>query len=116
MRSIKLKTISAWSDLKEKSLKTLYIFAAGSSNLKLNLDGLQGTLDDLPLEDLTVGRAQISEYFGVQTVSLSDSALPKIGEWMRSSTLVRLRIVAASSRFRNRRRICVDRNGKWVLD
>ena len=114
MRRCGLTSISAWSDLKGKSLKSLRIYEPRILNF--NLDGLQGTLDDLPLEDLTVGRSQLSEYFGVQRVSLSDSALPKIGEWMRSSTLVRLRIVASISRASNRRRICVDRDGNWVLD
>ena len=52
-----LTSISAWSDLKDKSLQSLRIYETGTSNLKLNLDGLQGTLDYLPLRDITVARA-----------------------------------------------------------
>ena len=118
MKSCGLTSISAWSELKGKSLKSLRI----NEYFKLNLDGLQGTLDDLPLVQLSVGRWQVSEYFGLQTQSvdaLSDSALTKIGEWMRSSTLVNLRIVSRNSRHtnnRNRRNICFCRNGKWRLE
>ena len=92
MKRTTLKTISEWEDLRGKSLKTLRIHENGVSNLKLNLDGLQGTLDYLPLEHLTVGRGEISDYFGLQTVSLLDPALSRIGEWMSSSTLISLRI------------------------
>ena len=116
-----LTSISAWSDLKGKSLKSLRIYESETGNLRLNLDGLQGTLDDLPLENLTVGRWQVSAYFGLPTLaldSLSDSVLTEIGEWMRPSTLVNLRIVPRDSRHtnnQNRRHICFFRMGRAGL-
>ena len=113
-----LASISAWSDLKGKSLKSLRIYVSEAGNLKLNLDGLQGTLDYLPLEYLTLGGWQVSEYFGLETLSLSDPALPQIGKWMRASTLVNLRIESRNSRraLRRRRRINFYREGTWKLE
>ena len=104
-----LTSISAWSDLKGKSLKSLRIYG-GTSKLNLNLDGLKGTLDYLPLDHLIVDRAQISEYFGLQGRCLSDSA-PKIGEWMRSSTLTNLRVESRVSRRVIRERLCICTDG-----
>ena len=93
-----LTSISAWADLKGKSLKTLRIYESKAGCLKLNLDGLQGTLDHLPLEQLSVGTEQVREYFGLRTLSPSDSAMPQIEKWMKASTLVNLKIAPRHSR------------------
>ena len=110
LRRAQLSSISAWSDLRGKSLKSLRIYGKRNWNLKLNLDGLKGNLDDLSLEDLTVGRAQISEYFGLQSFSLFEYGLPLIREWMRSSTLLNLRIYQRSTN-RQRSCTCISRDG-----
>ena len=112
MKRTKLKTISEWEDLRGKSLKTLRIHENGVSNLKLNLDGLQGALDYLPLEHLTVGRSEVSDYFGLQTVSLHDPALSRIGEWMSSSTLMSLRIETQRN---HKRKVYLQRDGTFEL-
>ena len=113
-----LTSISEWSDLKGKLLQSMKIIEPETSNLKLNLDGLRGTLDYLPLEYLTLGSWQVSEYFGLETLSLSDPGLPQIGKWMGASTLVNLRIERRDSRraVRRRRRISFYREGTWKLD
>ena len=119
-----LTSISPWSDLKGKSLKSLRIYVSDAGNLKLNLDGLQGTLDHLPLENLTVGKYQISEYFGLQTLDRwPDSALSKIGKWMRCSTLLNLRAVMSLRNVRDRRQtgrrqkcLCFCRDGTCTFE
>ena len=119
-----LTSISAWSDLRGKSLKSLRIHESEAGNLKLNLDGLQGTLDYLPLETLSVRKSQISEHFGLPTFGgWPDSAFSQIGEWMRCSTLLYLREVsrisnAKDSRHPSRGRKCISfcRDGTWMLD
>ena len=93
-----LTSISAWSDLKGKLLQSMKIIEPETSNFKLNLDGLRGTLDYLPLEYLTLGSWQVSEYFGLETLSLSDPALPEIGKWMRASTLDKVHLQGSSVR------------------
>ena len=108
-----LTSISAWSDLKGKSLKWMRIYERGTSLLTLNLDGLRGTLDSSPLKHITILRSQISGYFGLQAVSLQDSALPRIGHWMRSSTLVSLCI---ESKAKQKRKLFFGRNGVWKLE
>ena len=110
-----LTSVSAWSDLKGKSLESLRIYEP--LVLKLNLDGLRGTLNELPLEHLFVGRCQVSEYFGLQTYSPSDPALPEIKKWMRASTLVNLTIESRDSRnkMQRRRRISSQREGTWQI-
>ena len=91
LRRCKLKSISAWADLKNKSLKNLFV--NGNKHLELNLDGLKGALNHLPLEYLTVSRFQISAYFGMQSVSPTDPAFCRVQEWMKVSTLVYLRVL-----------------------
>ena len=110
-----LTSVSAWSDLKGKSLESLRIYEP--LDLKLNLDGLRGTLNELPLEHLLVGRCQVSEYFGLQTYSPSDLALPEISKWIRASTLVSLRIESRDSRHKMHRRrgLCFYREGTWQI-
>ena len=112
MQRCGLTAISAWSDLKGKSLKSLRIYESDRLNLKLNLDGLKGTLDYLPLEHLSVGRNQISDYFGLQKFSSSDPAFHRIGTWMRKSTLNVLRIQTMKGR---RKSFSFYRDGTWTL-
>ena len=83
----KLKTISEWINLKGKSLKVLRV--DGNFDLKVNLDGLTGELNHLPLEQLSISTLSIRNYFGEFDWQ---RALPKIGNWMRASTLTTLRI------------------------
>ena len=85
-----LKTISEWTDLKGKSLKSLQLHQ--NIGLKLNLDGLMGGLDHLPLENLIVSRDQLSAYFGLKRVSPNDPCFFRVQEWMKLSTLTYLRI------------------------
>ena len=112
MKRTKLKTISEWEDLRGKSLKTLRIHENGVSTSKLNLDGLLGTMDYLPLEHLTVGRGEVSDYFGLQTVSLHDPALSKIEKWMSSSTLMSLCIETQTN---HKRKVYLQRDGTSEL-
>ena len=104
-----LASISAWSDLKGKSLKSLRIYEPRILNL--NLDGLQWALDYLPLEHLSVGRPQISVYFGVQKFDSSDPAFRSIGRWTRLSTLEVLRIQTNSG---GRHHFAFYRDGTWT--
>ena len=119
MQRCGLTSISAWSDLKGKSLKSLRIYESQVGNLKLNLDGLQATLDYLPLENLTVGKYQISEYFGLQTFDRwPHSGLSKIGKWMKCSTLLNLRAATSLCRSQAGRRqkcFCFCRDGTCVF-
>ena len=115
VRRTKLKTVSKWHDLKGKSLKCLKI--QRNSDLNLNLDGLIGELNHLPLESLTVSMPQIAAYFSVPIKLLENPrvdpinpAFSRIGEWMKRSTLVQLRI--ESSR-RNILLFC--RDGLWSI-
>ena len=82
-----MKTISEWTDLKGKSLKVLRV--DGNFDLKLNLDGLAGELNHLPLEQLSVSTMSIRNYFGD---FYWKRVLPKIGNWMRASTLTSLKL------------------------
>ena len=112
MQRCGLTSISPWSDLKGKSLKSLRIYESDRLNLKLNLDGLKGTLDYLPLEHLSVGRNQVSDYFGLQKFSSSDPAFHRIGKWMKLSTLNVLRIQTMKGR---RKSFSFYRDGTWTL-
>ena len=110
MERTNLKTISEWADLRGKSLKQMRIYGSEISNFKLNLDGLQGALDHLPLKHLSVERRSVSEYFGLQSLSSSEIALPRVAEWVTNSTLLSLRIEARNNKRRN---ICFNRDGTW---
>ena len=90
MKRSGLKTISEWTNLKEKSLKSLQLHQ--NIGLELNLDGLMGGLDHLPLENLIVSREQLSAYFGLKRVSPNDLCFFRVQEWMKLSTLTYLRI------------------------
>ena len=50
LRHTKIKAISEWADLKDKSLKELRLDR--NANLELNLDGLRRDSNHLPLECL----------------------------------------------------------------
>ena len=87
LRHTKLKTISEWTDLKGKSLKTLCLDA--NYDLKLNLDGLNGELNHLPLNHLAVSTRSITKYFGEAE---GKNAFSKVGIWMRASTLTSFKL------------------------
>ena len=109
LRSMKLKTISEWIDLKAKSLKVLRV--DGNAALELNLDGLTGDLNYLRLEYLSISTRSISKYIGAADWQ---RALPKIGEWMKTSTLnsLRLRHRIKTGNQRGTRFHC---DGSWTL-
>ena len=88
LRRTGLKTISEWIDLKEKSLKKLLV--DGNTELKLDLDGLIGDMDYLPLEYLHVSTWSMANYIGNANLR---RALRQIGAWMKRSTLNTLRVV-----------------------
>ena len=107
----RIQTISNWKDLRGKSLKEVNIYGSESLNVKLNLDGLQGPLDHLPLKYLSVEIRSVAEYFGIQSLFPPENiTLPRIARWVRNSTLLTLRIEA---RDRKRRSICFQRDGTW---
>ena len=112
MRHYTIHTISDWADLKGKALKSLCILEG--KLLKLNLDGLQGTLDYLPLEHLIVGQWQIEEYFGVRNnPSPYPATFKRIGEWMKTSTLLSLRVECQT---KNKRSFIYYRDGTWMFE
>ena len=111
----RLKTISQWSDLRGKSLRSLEIDR--NPDLELNLDGLRWKLDNLPLQHLTVQRCQISQYFGLQTLFSTDPATSRVQEWMKSSALDGLRIHARNNyygRETNRINLHLLRDGTYT--
>ena len=95
MGRTRLKTISRWSDLRGKSLRSLEL--ERNPDLELNLDELRGKQDVLPLQHLTVQRCQISEYFGLQTLFSTGPATSRVQEWMKGSVLDGLRIHARNN-------------------
>ena len=109
VRGIKLKTISEWTDLREKSLKVLRV--DGNANLELNLDGLTGNLNYLRLEYLSISTRSISKYIGATDWQ---RALPKIGEWMKTSTLNSLRL-RHRIKTGNQRGTRFHSDGSWTL-
>ena len=108
LRNTKLKTISEWTDLKGKSLKVLRL--EFNYVLKLNLDGLTGNLNHLPLEHLTVSTRPITDYFGEGD---EKKALSKIGNWMRASTLTSLKL-RDRTRVGPRCKGSFDSDGTWT--
>ena len=112
MRHCQIHTISDWADLKGKAVKSLCILEG--KHLKLNLDGLQGTFNHLPLEHLIVGSCQISEYFGVRNnPSPYPATFKRIGEWMKTSTLLSLRVECQT---KNKRSFIYYRDGTWMFE
>ena len=109
VRRTKLRTISEWTDLKEKSLKTLRLDA--NYELKLNLDALNGELQNLPLKHLTVSKKSIANYFGEGD---GISAFSKIGNWMRASTLTSLTLRKRTRGYPRCEGI-FDSDGSWTL-
>ena len=109
LRNIKLRTISEWTDLKGKLLKTLQLDF--NYNLQLNLDGLTGGLNHLPLEHLTVSSRSITNYFGERDWK---RALSKIGNWMRTSTLISLKLKQKKTGC-PRCEGTFDSDGSWTL-
>ena len=95
IRRIKLKTISEWSDLRGKSLRVLNL--EENIDLQLNLDGLTGDLDHLPLERLSVSQRSLTHYFGERNWYRT---LAKIGDWMKTSTLTCLTLTDRSCKSR----------------
>ena len=110
LRHTKLQTISEWTDLRGKSLKTLCL--DGNYHLKLNLDGLNGELNHLPLEHLTVSTRSIADYFGEAE---GKRAFSKIGYWMRTSTLTSLKIKKKTGGMARTVGI-FDSDGSWTLN
>ena len=83
LRNTNLKSISGWTELKGKSLRTLYV--DGNAGLELNLIGLsRPDLEYFPLDHLSVSPRSIANYFGEGD---RQRALSRIGKWMRKSTL-----------------------------
>ena len=113
LRRTKLKTISEWTHLRGKLLRSLQM--QQNVDLKLNLDGLKGPLDYLPLKHLIVSRRQIKEYFGIGTFDQMEPAFPKIAEWMRTTTLVTFRIASGQScGTRKQRTVYFYADGSWT--
>ena len=110
LRRTKLKTISEWTDLKGKSLKVLRL-DRNSDLLELNLDGLKGDSNHLPLEHLSVCVESMKNYFAETDWQ---RILPKIGEWMRKSTLNSLRLWKRTNRNFGRDAY-FDSDGSWTL-
>ena len=110
VRRTKLKTISEWTDLRGKSLKTLRLDA--NYEVKLNLDGLNGELKSLPLKHLTVSKKSIANYFGEGD---GISAFSKIGNWMRASTLTSLTLRKRTRGYPRCEGI-FDSDGSWTLE
>ena len=110
LRHIKLKAISDWSGLKGKSLKVLRVDR--NPDLKLNLNGLIGELDHLPLDYLVVSKGVVTNYFREQNW---ERALSKIGDWMRTSTLTSLRLRVRSGPD-SRRNVCFNSDGCWKIE
>ena len=110
LRNTKLKTISGWTDLKGKSLKTLCLDA--NFDLKLNLDGFNGELNHLPLKHMTVSTRSITNYFGEAD---GKRAFAKIGNWMRTSTLTSLRLKKKTGGV-PRTVAIFDSDGSWTLN
>lgn len=108
LRGIGLKTISDWTHLKDKSLKALRVDA--NNDLELNLDGLIGESNYLPLEHMTVRASSIIDYFGEGN---RERLLPRIGEWMRKSTLITLKF--SYKRLSGSRQVYFARDGSWTL-
>ena len=115
LRHSKLQTISEWTDLKGKSLQTLYL--DGNYHLKLYLDGLTGELNHLPLEHLTVSTRSITNYFGQAALSEAEGnrAFSKIGNWMRASTLTSLKLRKKTGGCPRTLGI-FDSDGSWTLN
>ena len=113
LRRTKLKTISEWTDLRGKLLRSLQI--QQNVDLKLNLDGLKGPLDYLPLKHLIVSRRQIKEYFGIGTFDQMEPAFPRIAEWMKTTTLVTFRVASGQScGTRKQRTVYFYADGSWT--
>ena len=112
VKRTKLRTISKWTDLKGKSLKTFHLDdEVRDSDLELNLDGLRGELNHLPLEYLSVSTRSIAKYFGGRHWK---RALPAIADWMGASTLSLFRL--SSPRIKGSRyKVHFESGGSWTM-
>ena len=110
VRRAKLRTISGWTDLKEKSLKVLLLNE--NKDLELNLDGLRGEFSYLSLEHLSVSGRAMTNSFREKNW---ERALTKIGDWMKTSTLTSLRLRARRSRTPGRN-VCFSSDGSWKIE
>ena len=112
VKRTKLRTISKWTDLKGKSLKTFHLDdEVRDSDLELNLDGLRGELNHLPLEYLSVSTRSIAKYFGGRHWK---SALPAIADWMRASTLSLFRLSSPRKKG-SRYKVHFESGGSWTM-
>ena len=111
----KFKTMSPWSDLKGKSLECLRL--TSNVNLKLDLHGLTGESDHLPLKKLMISRVSISKYFGLQVPTRMN---PKsygntgIARWMEKSTLEYMQVISCNTAGRKRKIFSFYRDGTWT--
>ena len=109
----KLKTISPWSDLKGKSLECLRL--KDNADLNLDLHGLTGNSDHLPLNRLVVSKVSISNYFGLQPHHRRDLKSSGLKEWMKKSTLECMKVLRNGHQPGHKRNpLCFYRDGTWT--